>query len=501
MVLSKQPSPYSLMYLVTPAIYEKLLLCLDEGDKRLLDSLNKSATDEAKRPSEEIADIITSSEVAQSSNLNTSLVGDQGISKLSFTQPIHYGTQVREIKYDKPDPDPASQQPPVVVQPQIAVQPPVGAPAPSNIVAQPQVVAPTVASQVIPTPAKLIQPQITSQPAQQPIIGPPVLFNNPPLPKRIIERNKMFAEMDKIRRATIPGPPAQFQRSSTPIDASMHSDFTIVNPESNEPSFEVINEPERQYPPMKKWDGKRKRDDFPVPPAKRRDHELHLARDERYHADRFKRRQNRFMQGDPYFNLDFIDPVDWQPIDPADDVPFRTPQQCISTTTGGRICQPQPQASFKPISARMRERYQKLKELDSKLKQKKSRFVSQVSDDDGSNDGGSELEAYRYDPSKDVPFRKPKPIKKTFTKRKSFRCSLCQSSLTTLYALKNHITKVHNRDPNEVISEMASEMFSKPTQGSSTDFTNWNTLRAQPKRAVKEKKKQGGKGKQFHHWL
>ena len=74
MVLMKQPSPYSLMYLVTPAIYEKLLLCLDEGDKRLLDSLNKPKSDELKRPSEEIADIITSSEVAQSGNFNTSLV-------------------------------------------------------------------------------------------------------------------------------------------------------------------------------------------------------------------------------------------------------------------------------------------------------------------------------------------------------------------------------------------------------------------------------------------
>ena len=505
MVLMKQPSPYSLMYLVTPAIYEKLLLCLDEGDKRLLDSLNKPKSDEVKRPSEEIADIITSSEVAQSGNFNTSLVGDEAPTRLSFTQPIHYGTPVKQIQQPIVAPPPVI--PPPVVPPPPVVQPPV--------VVQPQVVPQQIAIPVPPPvppinppPARIIQPQILQQPvnvdlqqARQAVVGPPIIMNNPPLPRRIIERNQMFAEMDKIRRATVPGPPAQFQRSSTPIDASMHSDFTFIDPESNEPSFEVIDQPEKIYPAMKKWDGKRKRDDFPVPPSKRRDHELHLARDERYHADRLKRRQNRFMQGDPYFQSDNVDPVEWQPYDPNADVPFRTPQQCVTTTTGGRICQPQPaQPTYRPLPARMRERYQKLKELDSKIKQRKSRFAPVDSDD--ADEGGSDIEPFQYDPSKDVPFRKPKAkIKRVINKPKSFRCGLCQTSLATLYALKNHITKVHHRDPNEVISDMATQMLARPGQGSSSDFTDWNALRVQPRRGAREKKNQGGKGKKFRHWL
>ena len=78
---------------------------------------------------------------------------------------------------------------------------------------------------------------------------------------------------------------------------------------------------------------------------------------------------------------------------------------------------------------------------------------------------------------------------------------MCQTSLATLYALKNHITKVHHRDPNEVISDMATQMLARPGQGSSSDFTDWNALRVQPRRGAREKKNQGGKGKKFRHWL
>jgi predicted alpha/beta superfamily hydrolase len=70
-----------------------------------------------------------------------------------------------------------------------------------------------------------------------------------------------------------------------------------------------------------------------------------------------------------------------------------------------------------------------------------------------------------------------------------------------LYALKNHIAKVHNQDPNEIISQMANEMLTKPTQGSSSDFSNWGALRILPKRSSREKKNQGGKGKKFRHWI
>src|SRR5574343_221007 len=59
-------SPYSMMYLVTPAIYEKLLLCIDEGDKKLLDSLNKPTNlSQDKRPAQVIIDALSSQEIGQ----------------------------------------------------------------------------------------------------------------------------------------------------------------------------------------------------------------------------------------------------------------------------------------------------------------------------------------------------------------------------------------------------------------------------------------------------
>lgn len=57
-------SPYSKMYLVTPAVYEKLLLCLDEGDKRVIDNLNRpEVMQEEKRPSETFLDDLSGREV------------------------------------------------------------------------------------------------------------------------------------------------------------------------------------------------------------------------------------------------------------------------------------------------------------------------------------------------------------------------------------------------------------------------------------------------------
>src|SRR5574343_341655 len=57
-------SPYSIMYLVTPAIYEKLLLCIDEGDQKLLDNLNKPHDEtEDRRPAQIRLDALSSEEI------------------------------------------------------------------------------------------------------------------------------------------------------------------------------------------------------------------------------------------------------------------------------------------------------------------------------------------------------------------------------------------------------------------------------------------------------
>jgi len=49
---SKNKSAYSKMYLVTPGVYEKLLKCLEDGDKRLTEDLNKPAEEFLASPSE-----------------------------------------------------------------------------------------------------------------------------------------------------------------------------------------------------------------------------------------------------------------------------------------------------------------------------------------------------------------------------------------------------------------------------------------------------------------
>lgn len=49
---NKSVSAYSKMYLVTPSVYEKLLRCLDDGDKRVTEDINKEPETEELRPSE-----------------------------------------------------------------------------------------------------------------------------------------------------------------------------------------------------------------------------------------------------------------------------------------------------------------------------------------------------------------------------------------------------------------------------------------------------------------
>ena len=59
-------SPYSMMYLITPSIYEKLLLCIDEGDKKIIDSLNKPPEEQQeRRPAQVIIDAVSSQEMRQ----------------------------------------------------------------------------------------------------------------------------------------------------------------------------------------------------------------------------------------------------------------------------------------------------------------------------------------------------------------------------------------------------------------------------------------------------
>jgi len=60
----KKVSSYSKMYLVTPSVYDKLLKCLDEGDKKITKNLNKpTVTDQPLRPSEQLLQNLTNSDI------------------------------------------------------------------------------------------------------------------------------------------------------------------------------------------------------------------------------------------------------------------------------------------------------------------------------------------------------------------------------------------------------------------------------------------------------
>jgi len=70
----KKKSAYSKMYLVTPGVYEKLLKCLDEGDKRVTEDLNKNPEKDLQRPSESELQAISSSDI-MSPEIDDEIIG------------------------------------------------------------------------------------------------------------------------------------------------------------------------------------------------------------------------------------------------------------------------------------------------------------------------------------------------------------------------------------------------------------------------------------------
>jgi len=54
MPIIKKKSAYSQMYLVTPGVYEKLLRCLDDGDKRVLDDFNNPPNEDVRESEREL---------------------------------------------------------------------------------------------------------------------------------------------------------------------------------------------------------------------------------------------------------------------------------------------------------------------------------------------------------------------------------------------------------------------------------------------------------------
>ena len=59
----KNASPYTKMYLVTPKIYEQVLSCLDEKDKKITEDLNADKDTIEERPSEKFIDMLNKEEL------------------------------------------------------------------------------------------------------------------------------------------------------------------------------------------------------------------------------------------------------------------------------------------------------------------------------------------------------------------------------------------------------------------------------------------------------
>lgn len=118
MKTSKQVSVYSKMFLVTPSVYEKLLTCLDEKEKRLIEDMNiDKDIPVAERPAEKYIEMLTKEELEpqqqQSIIPEITAIPEQQIIKPEIIQPV---IQPEIIQ-------PEIIQPEIIQQPQISTTP------------------------------------------------------------------------------------------------------------------------------------------------------------------------------------------------------------------------------------------------------------------------------------------------------------------------------------------------------------------------------------------
>lgn len=97
-------SPYSKMYMVGPAVYEKLLNCLDEVDKnstqKLNNSLDNTNQDSTFRPADKYISNLNEQDFDMVNNIETPFLNDVDISK--FPDPIPDITSDQSMKESTP---------------------------------------------------------------------------------------------------------------------------------------------------------------------------------------------------------------------------------------------------------------------------------------------------------------------------------------------------------------------------------------------------------------
>ena len=507
-------SPYSMMYLVTPAIYEKLLLCIDEGDKKIIDSLNRDQDDIGeRRPAQVLIDSFSSKEIKQIPAIS--------IPPVSESLPVPQVTNVPIV-------NPPQVQVPVAVtvHPQENVPVPLPSIPPTQQVVIPpvQVIEP-IKPMTVDISTDLSQPAVIQQPIAPVRLGYATDYELPDyideeddytnwqlmddesrgikrtledyeMPEgKKIQPNQIFKDRDERYRQ---GMLARYQEKRDAIRPP-------VNPLSQLPQskFEwqpiqcVANTTGGQLcsTDSAAWKPKItvRKDLFAKP------HTCHICGVRIGDAEilqmhmRIKHKQKGFaMPGlednPPLVRERFSEAGRQTPAvpfvyDPKMDVPFRKKSKKKRFTVPGNEPPAQPLA-IDPSE-----------DVSFRNVKKKKRFSTP----------GNEPPPEKYDPALDVPFRN---VKKTLTKRKTsvkeriFRCPICHAGFDNISSLKNHIGLKHKLDPKEVIEEMSSNVLAPPP-GTSRDFTDWSSIRVQPTRAAARRQRFGQiqkEKKEFSQW-
>lgn len=476
-------SPYSMMYLVTPAIYEKLLLCIDEGDKKIIDSLNKPPEEQQeRRPAQVIIDAVSSQEM-------TPIPSSSSIPQVSSV-PVAVSVHSQE---NLPPPAPTV----------LNVNPPIP---PPIVVSTPQVVNP-IKPLAVEVATDMTKPAVIAEPIAGPRVGDFIL---PDLPEseeeeemdeqtRGLKRNweggeesetkkyrpnELFRERDARYRDAMLGRIKKRQRFLTP------GAETSVQPFVYDPNLDVSfrNNPLSALP----------RDAVQWQPIQCVDNttggQLCTA-DSKSEGKKIAVRKDIFLK--PYAcNICGVRLGNSQMLQMHMRLKHKlkgwtaSNQQVGAPIVRQRFAEPGRQTPAQPLV------YDPDADVSFRKKSlEKKRFT----------EWGNEplTQPLDLNPSQDVSFRK-KGKKKNITalqttaiekrgRKHIFRCPICQVALGNLSLLKDHIRLKHKLDPKEVIEGLGKDLIASD-QATSRDFTDWGSLRVQPSRSTK------GQGKQFSNW-
>lgn len=572
-----------MMYLVTPAIYEKLLKCIDEGDKKLLDSLNKPPEiSQDRRPAQVIIDSLSHQEIRP---INVPIDIDRPIAPAAVHKvdpvslpPINVQTPhvdpiitnqpvvaVDPININQPnipivsvDPSninppviPVSQPVPVTIDPNPfqALQQPVITSVPQPNIGQTQInvpsniPVPTQVSNIKPVtlnvPSTIVQPAGFSQPIQPMDIGDDSEWEDVTemdYETRGKKRRQSEIEESDKKRALIQWQPLQCVTNTT--------GGQICNPDPIQPTT-LIRQPStaRRGPIRVRGDLYNKpihchicdvrlgneellnmhlRLKHGVRPSRRLKKEiLTMSDSESEHDPETEIRDVRKKIPRKRFTTPGIDPsVQLTQYDPSQDISFRktkkkSPRKRFTTPGFDTSLQdtkydPSQDVSFRKTAGKIKRRrftsrgrqtpiqpfvYNPSQDVSFRKSQVKSTRRKRFQ----SSGRQTPIQPLVIDPSQDVSFRKkedqssaPKPRTLRRLRPNKYRCPRCNVTLGNLSLLKDHIRLKHNEDPNDVIAELSATMLTNPRPGGSRDFSDWSSLRLQPRRVSA---KQKGKGK------